>query len=314
MERECLLVAVFAAALAPAPWAGAASGDAPSGPVILSYGPPSPAGAPEDYGEPGLGCVNIVELGPRRSSYPPAEAGDMDPEVLDRLHAAGRKAVRRCYVLRFDGKGRKEGFCTLDELVAAWSDAMEEPGVDGICIDEFHSHDPFVETWMKSFNQTLFETWTEALRRVRGKYPGKLIMVWMWGWGKHSGPVLEAIRDYADYFMPEIYFSESDAPGFPGFRFTRYRESVDLFERLAPGISGKTLIGFGCHEKLWDTVDSIDYGDFLEAQLNAIVSDPVLLGLPGLALYKPSGLSEANFRRLDALLGDYCGKKKASGR
>ncbi len=85
-------------------------------------------------------------------------------------------------------------------MIIKWSDALDDPDIDGIAIDEFYSHDPFVETWMKSFNEVLFDTWAEALETVRKRYPDKLIMVWMWGWGEHSKPILESINKYADYW------------------------------------------------------------------------------------------------------------------
>ncbi len=278
----------------------------PNPPVIFSFDWPSSAkSSTGDYYSIDLDTVTIMEIGPRKSSYPPAKNDTLDPKVFDYWHKRGKLLVRRCYALRFDRQGRKSGFCTADELVERWSNAMDEPGIDGIAVDEFHSHDEFFNIWMQSFDETLFETWTAALMRIRERYPDKLIMVWMWGWGEHSKPILESIRDYADFFIPEIYYSEKDAEGFPNFGFPRFRESVDHFESLAPGISQKILIGLGCHEGLYDTDPSIGYGDFIEAQITTIVNDPVLKKLPGLAIYKPLALSPENLKRLNELIRRY---------
>lgn len=275
-------------------------------PVIFSFDwPTSAEHSTGDYYHIDLDAASIIEIGPRKSSYPPTKMDNFDPEIAEYWHKRGKRIVRRCYAVRFDENGKKTGFCTTEELIRKWSDALDEPGIDGIAVDEFHSHDEFVTTWMKSFNQVLFETWAEALKTVRQRYPDKLIMVWMWGWGEHSQPILETINKYADYFMPEVYYPEKDAEGFPDFHFPRFREAIDHFEKLVPGISKKILMGVGCHEGLYDNDPDIDYGDFIEAQITAIASDPVLSKLPGVAIYKPAALSPKNIKRLNSSLKEH---------
>jgi len=268
-------------------------------PVIFSYDWPASAENERDYYSIDLDTATIIEIDPKKSSYPLTTMDTFDPEIIDYWHARGKRLVRRCYSVRYNKNGKKTGFATAEELIKIWSDALNEPNTDGIAIDEFYSHDPFVKTWMSSFNEALFETWDEALRTVRKRYPDKLIMVWMWGWGEHSQPILESINAYADYFIPEVYYPENTAGGYPDFDFPRFREAIDLFEGHVPGISKKILLGIGCHERFYDNDPDIDYGGFIEAQIETIAGDPILSGLSGIGIYKPAALSPSNIKRLN---------------
>jgi hypothetical protein len=116
---------------------------------------------------------------------------------------------------------------------------------------------------------------------------------------------LQAARDLCDYVIPEIYYKESSARSFPNFFFPRFREVVDWLEKFAPGITKKTLIGIGVHEKLYNDVPGIDYGDFLEAQIRAIRTDPLLKTLPGLALWAPNHAGAETLQRLDRVIKKY---------
>ncbi|MHB9031318.1 MAG: hypothetical protein ACYC9O_21320 [Candidatus Latescibacterota bacterium] len=265
---------------------------------------------PADLTRTDLKSVTMIDVGPRKHSFPPSLYDTYDPALFRHWKKQGVLILRRGKTLRFSEDGQRAGFYTTEQLVEGWSRDLEEPGVDGIAIDEFYSHDPFLD-FMKDFDPVLTRSWVRALKQIREKYPDKLIICWMWGWGEQSGPILQAFREYADFFVPEIYIPEKDAAGFPNFPFSRFRESVDLFERLAPGISQKTIIGLGFHEKLYDTDPKIPYGEFMAAQLKTIMNDPVLRKLPGVAVYKPAALSPENLKRLDALLSEY---KRAAGR
>ena len=64
-------------------------------------------------------------------------------------------------------------------------------------------------------------------------------------------------------------------------------------------------MGLGVHEKLFNDVPEIDYGEFIEAQIRYIAADPVLKNLPGLAFYAPMKLSQENIRRLDETIQKY---------
>jgi hypothetical protein len=268
-------------------------------PVIFSYGWPISADNERDYYQLDMTTPNVIEIGPNAVSYPPAATRGYDKKLLDHWHAQGKLLVRRCYVTKFDEEGKKEGFCSLEELLARWSAAMEEYGIDGIGIDEFIKRRPELVT-----------RWVEALKTIRERYPDKLIFCWVTGEGLMSEPLLEAIRDYADYCMPEVYYSEERAKGFPEFKFTRFRRAVDALEEKAPGIGRKTLIGVGAHQRLWDKDPKIDYKQFLEAQIRTIAEDELLRRLPGIAIYAPYALDAATIAHLDGVLKEYyCGNK-----
>jgi hypothetical protein len=263
-------------------------------PVILSYGWPISGGKEKDYYQLDMATPNVIEIGPNATSYPPAEKRGYDRELLDYWHARGKRLVRRCYVTKFDEDGEKVGYCDAEELLTRWTAAMEEYGIDGIAIDEF----------IKSRSE-LVSVWVGALRTVRERYPDKLIFCWVAGEGIASQPLLEAIRDYADFCMPEIYYSETQAEGFPEFEFTRFRKAVDMIEGKAPGIAQKTLMGLGAHQGLWDKDPEIDYKQFLEAQVRTIAEDEVLRKLPGIAIYAPYALDSATISHLDEVIQRY---------
>lgn len=263
-------------------------------PVIFSYGWPISGSKDRDYYQLDMTTPNVVEIGPNATSYPPARTRGHDRELLDYWHARGKRLVRRCYVTKFNDDGEKVGYCDAEELLTRWSAAMDEYGIDGIAIDEFIKSRPDLVT-----------EWVAALKTLRGRYPDKLIFCWVAGEGIASQPLLEAIRDYADFCMPEVYYSETQAEGFPEFEFTRFRKAVDLIESKAPGIARKTLIGLGAHQRLWDKDPEIDYKQFLEAQVKTIAEDDLLRKLPGIAVYAPYALDSATISHLDKVLKTY---------
>jgi len=263
-------------------------------PVIFSYGWPISGGKEKDYYQLDMTTPNVIEIGPNAVSHPPSANRVYDKELLDYWHARGKRLVRRCYVTKFDNDGKKEGYCDTEELLVRWSAAMAEYGIDGIAIDEFIKSRPDLVT-----------EWVAALRTLRERYPDKLIFCWVAGEGIKSQPLLEVIRDYADYCMLEVYYSESQAQGFPQFEFTRFRKAVDIIEAKAPGIARKTLIGLGAHQRLWDKDPEIDYKQFLEAQVKTIAEDEVLRKLPGIAIYAPYALDSATISHLDEVLERY---------
>jgi hypothetical protein len=268
-------------------------------PVIVSYGWPISGSGERDYYQLDMTTPNVIEIGPNATSYPPAANRTYDKELLDYWHARGKRLVRRCYVTKFDEDGEKEGYCDAEELLTRWSAAMDEYGIDGIAIDEFIKSRP-----------DLVSVWAAALRTLRERYPDKVILCWVAGEGIASQPLLEAVRDYADFCMPEVYYSETQAEGFPEFEFTRFRKAVDMIESKAPGIARKTLIGLGAHQRLWDKDPEIDYKQFLAAQLKTIAEDEVLRKLPGIAIYAPYALDTATISYLDkAVQRYYLGKE-----
>ena len=265
-------------------------------PVFFSYAWPIGPETNRDFKTIDMNVITIIDIGPDSLSYAPTIRGSYPSEIFDLWHKKGKLLVRRCYDRPFgpDNKKVEMDRVTVDDLVSRWSHSMEEPGVDGISIDEFIRDDP-----------RLVSVWIEALRTVREEYPDKLICCWIAGKGLNPANLHVTIRDYADFCMPEIYYRESTAMGFPDFNFTRFREAVDTLERNAPGLSGKILLGIGVNESLFDNDPSIDYMTFIEAQLRTIVTDPVLKKLPGLAFYAPMKLSQKNVRLLDELVRKY---------
>lgn len=265
-------------------------------PVFFSYAWPIGPETKRDFTTIDMDMITVIDIGPDSLSYPPSIRKHYPSGIFDLWHNHGKVLVRRCYDRPF-GENRKKidiNKVTINDLVQRWSNSLAEPGVDGISIDEFIKDDPGIVS-----------VWIEALRKTRANHPNKLIFCWIAGKGLHPAALHRAIRDYADYCMPEIYYRESNAQGFPDFEFTRFREAVDILEKNAPGLADKTLLGLGVHEKLFDDDPKIDYGTFIEAQIRYIASDPVLKKLPGLAFYAPMKLSQKNIGLLDAYIKKY---------
>ncbi len=268
----------------------------PAPPVFFSYAWPIGPETSRDFSRIDMPVITVIDAGPDSVSYPATIRKSYSPEILDRWHREGKLLVRRCYDRKFGPDGKRVEATPVRELLDMWSHALDEPGMDGIAIDEFIKDDP-----------ERIGIWAEALREIRGKYPDKLIFCWIAGKGLNpaAAPLHAAIGKYADYCMPEIYYRESAAKGFPDFRFTRFNEAVTALERNAPGISSKILMGIGVHESLYNDDPLIDYGVFLEAQIRYITGDPVLSRLPGLAFYAPMKLSMEHIRLLDSLVRKY---------
>ena len=265
-------------------------------PVFFSYAWPIGPETERDFTTIDMNEITVIDIGPDSLSYPPSIRKHYPPEILDYWHKRGKILVRRCYDRPFGKNGKKVELSTVtvDDLVRRWSHAMEEPGVDGISIDEFIKDDPGI-----------VRVWIDALRITRERYPDKLLFCWIAGKGLKPASLHRALRDYADYCMPEIYYRESKAAGFPDFEFVRFRETVDTLEKNAPGLAGKILMGVGVHEKLFDDDPDIEYSAFIEAQIRYIKTDPVMQKLPGLAFYAPMKLSQKNISFLNTLLRKY---------
>ncbi len=263
---------------------------APEEPVFFSYAWPIGPDKPRDFTD--------IDIGPDSLSYPPSIRKHYPPEVFDRRHARGKLLVRRCYDRPFGPDGRKIPLdrVTVDDLVLRWTTALDEPGVDGIAIDEFIKKDPGIVA-----------VWIEALRTVRERRPDALMFCWIAGKGLQVPELHRAIRDHADYCMVEIYYRESAAPGFPDFEFTRFDDALAVLERNAPGIAAMTMMGMGVHEKLFNDRGDIDYTGFIEAQVRYLTTTPGLKDLPGLAFYAPLALTQERIGVLDGLIRRYYG-------
>ena len=64
-------------------------------------------------------------------------------------------------------------------------------------------------------------------------------------------------------------------------------------------------MGVATNEKLCDDTDTIDYMEFVEAQIRYIRTDPVLNKLPGMAFYAPLKLSQDNIFKVNDMVKKY---------
>jgi len=276
--------------------AGSADDNTLKPPVFFSYAWPIGPDTHRDFRKIDMHEITVIDVGPDSVSYPPSVRNTYPPDIYPLWHDEGKILVRRCYDRPFGSDNKKIPLdeVTVEQLVLRWSHSLEEPGIDGISIDEFIKKDDHI-----------VDVWIEALKTVRERYPEKLIFCWIAGKGLQVPRLHKAIRDYVDYCMPEIYYRESNAEGKNGFTFDRFREAVDTLETNAPGITGKILMGLGVNARLFDDTTSLDFGEFIESQIRFIRTDPVLRQLPGLAFYTPARLSQAGIARLDSLLVKY---------
>ncbi|MHB9030726.1 MAG: hypothetical protein ACYC9O_18315 [Candidatus Latescibacterota bacterium] len=276
----------------------------PKPPVFFSYAWPIGPESPRDFLSIDMEVINAIDIGPDSLSYAASIRKSYDRAVFDLWHRQGKVLIRRCYDRKFGPDGKKVEVTPVGELLEMWSHALDEPGVDGIAVDEFIKDDP-----------ERIAIWTGALERIRKKYPDKLIFCWIAGKGLNpaAAPLHRAIRDFSDYCLPEIYYRESAAKGFPDFAFTRFDEALNKLEENAPGIAAKIILGIGVHETLFNDDPAVDYMEFVEAQIRYIVRNPALATLPGLAFYSPMKLSQENIRRLNGMILTYYRDKISGG-
>lgn len=263
------------------------------GPLIFSYGPPLPSGVrvAEDTLPLAMETPTIIEIGPNLASFPP-EPWRFDAQFIRYWKNKGILLVRRVFLFT-RGKANFYQPATVEDLVARWSNALEESGVDGIAIDEVIGH--------PELDLNIF---VATIKEVRSRYHRKLIFCWIGG-TRVPAFALQAARDYADYVIPEIYYKASEAKGYPNFEFPRFRTQTEWLERNAPGILKKVLIGIGIHEKMFNDDPRIHYGDFVEAQIRTISSDPFLKSLPGIAFWAPYHSSPETLKKLDQAIKSY---------
>jgi hypothetical protein len=197
-----------------------------------------------------------------------------------------------------------------NDLIKAWDAALSQDGIDGLAMDEFIGKDVTPE---------LTEVWVTALKEVRRRHPDKVLAFWtdsglgrLSMFGKAHQRLLEALRDYADFAMPEIYYQEKSAPDFrtnPA-PFAVFREKVDEWEAQAPGITPKILMGLGTVQNAdwgYDNLPEVDYGEFLARQVEVCATDPVLRRMAGLALYAPGYLRPDTLTRVNDAIIKYYG-------
>ena len=198
---------------------------------------------------------------------------------------------------------------TAEELVAQWDEALSAEGIDGMACDELIGRDATPER---------IAVWIAALEEIRRRQPGAVLAFWTdSGLGRVSmfgdahQPLLVALRDHADFVMPEIYYRESVVPDFDqrDDPFPVFREKVEEWEAAAPGITPRILMGLGTVQNAdwaYDDVEMVDYGEFLARQVEVCATDPVLRQMAGLALYAPGYLRPETLTRVnDAIIEHY---------
>ncbi|MBP8952601.1 MAG: hypothetical protein KBI47_09460 [Armatimonadetes bacterium] len=196
-----------------------------------------------------------------------------------------------------------------EDLIRHWDEALSKPGIDGFAMDEFIGKDVTPE---------LITVWVTTIKEIRRRHPDKILAFWSDSglgrirmFGQAHKALLEALRDHADFAMPEIYYTEKSARDFNTAEkpFAVFREKVDEWEAQAPGITPKILMGLGTVQTAdwgYDNLPEIDYAEFLAKQVEVCATDPVLKRMGGLALYAPGYLKPDTLTALnDAIIRWY---------
>ena len=191
-------------------------------------------------------------------------------------------------------------------IIKYWDGILSLPGIDGLALDEFT---------IANATASSMKTWIEAIRTIRTLHPSSILYFWCSGITQASHKaLLETLRDFADYIAPEIYYKESQAPDFASAAdpFPRFRETVSKIERLAPGIKEKIIIGLGCTQTgshIFDDKKNIDYGEFLQKQVEVCATDPKLDSIAGIAIYAPGYLLPSTLTVLNDAIKTYFGPR-----
>ncbi len=228
----------------------------------------------------------------------------VDPKAYAAWRTPDRRILARVRQWAKPWKDDKAG-----DLIKAWDEALSREGIDGFAMDEFIGNKVTPE---------LISVWVEAIKETRKRHPDKILAFWTDSglgrvslFGKTQQPLLQALRDHADFVMPEIYYREKTAQDFQTNPkpFRSFRDKVEEWEAQAPGITPKILMGLGTVQNAdwgYDDLPDVDYGEFLAKQVEVCATDPVLKRMGGLALYAPGYLKPATLSRLnDAIIQHY---------
>lgn len=295
--HECL--AIFVSVLlacsitsAQEPDAGAREADQPlRRPVVFSYNYPWGSDTNPNHGWTDPWFMDFARV--RLST-----ANMVDHVNVAKFQAHWRTPARR--ILARTSCGGEDW--SAERLVDSWHKALSAEGIDGMAVDEFVGSQATAER---------MQTWSLAIKEIRRRHPKKVLAFWtdnglgmIRKFGNAHQPLLVALRDYADYVMPEIYYRESSVPDFQtrDDPFPLFRQKVEEWEQAAPGITHKVLMGLGTVQNAdwgYDNRDDVDYGDFLAKQIEVCATDPVLKRTAGLALYAPGYLKPATLTRVD---------------
>ena len=244
-------------------------------PVVLVYGGPRAKGVElkieniDQY----MKSPNVIEIGPSILSHPGGY--EVHQPLLNHWKQQDKLLLRRVYTVDFKPDGSRHDYLVLEELIRRWTAAMQENYVDGISIDEFDTG-----------KYELVHIWITALQELRKRFPNKYIFCWSCH-QLRSQDLLTSIRDFADYIIPEIYYKESDFHGSRKRNFHLFRTTVEQMSKLAPGIEEKILIGIGTYEAGLDDIALVDFGEFVDEQIQFIARDQQLRCIAGIALFAP---------------------------
>jgi len=243
-------------------------------------------------------------------------SANMVDHVDPKAYAAWRTADRRV-LARVGHWAKPWKDDKANDLIQAWDTALRREGVDGFAMDEFIGEDATPE---------LITVWVTALREIRRRHPDKILAFWTdSGLGRvrmfkqaHQ-PLLVALRDHADFVMPEIYYREKSAADFKTSPnpFREFRRKVEEWEAQAPGITPKILMGLGTVQNAdwgYDDLPEADYAEFLAKQVEVCATDPVLRKMAGLALYAPGYLKPETLTKLNGAILKYYGLEESRGR
>jgi len=270
-------------------------------PVIFSYNHPwgSDKNPNKGYTDPWFMDFSKVRLSTANM------VDHVNPKTYAPWHTPDRRVLARVKQWAKPWKDDK-----ANDLIRAWDEALRGEGIDGLAMDEFIG---------KKVTPELIAVWVTALKEIRRRHPDKILAFWSDSglgrvrvFGKAHQPLLQALRDYGDFVMPEIYYREKSEPNFKTnpAPFGEFRKKVEEWEAQAPGITPKILMGLGTVQNAdwgYDNLPEVDYAEFLAKQVEVCATDPVLKRMAGLAIYAPGYLKPDTLTRLNDAIIKYYG-------
>src|SRR5262249_39905023 len=123
--------------------------------------------------------------------------------------------------------------------------------------------------------------------------------------------LLYALDEYADLILLEAYIGEASAPRYNRLRypFPTFRDVLTAWESKRKGIIRKVVIILRAQESFpgkptsQDSLPSIDYRDFIQAQVKSIAKDPFLRDeIAGIGFFKVYSNSYESVRYWDEVI------------
>lgn len=230
-----------------------------------------------------------------------------------------------------------------DELVDRWIKVIEQPGADGIIVDELQASPDY------------YPYWISAIRRVRAAHPTKLQAVWLasgiskeaWalqGGTTHDKKTSDFIKElhyHTEYVIPELYLAQQQViqrltTGTASLDFSLLSYVIEqwcarlgedhILQRCVIGIGAFQDHGFTTMQDssgnwvsrtLNDAPDmsysssnpqlKLSYGEFLAKQVDYCASHPLLSKALGVAIWSPNYITYDNLVYLNNRLRLYMG-------